>query len=219
MTATVERGSPMSWWNRGCWSVLLCLVGCASDSSGPDYTDAQMHRQVIDKETGKGISDVLVAFVWTRNEGFSPGGSNTVCTHLALLHTDGEGRYTIPTWRSYTPGTFVPFKPGYSRVIDPIARREGRDYLKPFRGTVQERQSEFERIYNPVGCTEDEDKKLVELYQRMYEEAKAIASPEKDTKFIDGALVIYEYAALGREEAQKRSLARRLMRLREGTNK
>jgi hypothetical protein len=208
----------MAWWKRGCWVALACLAGCAQYSDVP-YTEAGLHRQVIDKETGKGIPDVLVAFKWTRNEGFSPGGSNTACDHIAMLHTDGEGRYTIASYRGRMGGVVAIYKPGYSEINDPVARREGRDYLKPFRGTVQERQSEFERIYNPVGCTEDEDKKLVELYQRMYEEAKAIASPEKDTKFIDGALVIYEYAALGREEAQKRSLARRLMRLREGTNK
>jgi len=206
MTGTVERGSPMAWWKRGCWVALACLAGCAQYSDVP-YTEAGLHRQVIDKETGKGIPDAFVAFKWTRNEGFSPGGSNTACDHIAMLHTDGEGRYTIASYRGRMGGVAAIYKPGYSEINDPVARREGRDYLKPFRGTVQERMEELNK--NIERCTEDEDRNLLEMYQAIYDEAKSVAKTESDLKDADRRFLgPIESVQYGRTEAWKRASKR-----------
>jgi hypothetical protein len=193
-------------------------VGCAQYSDLP-YTEAELHRQVIDKETGKGIPDVLVAFKWTRNEGFSPGGSNTACDHIAMLHTDGEGRYTIASYRGRMGGVAAIYKPGYSEINDPVARREGRDYLKPFRGTAGERFEEIGGVFSPLNCGDAEAKNVLELYRAVYQEAKSIAATEADALRVDRFLASLEAVTYGQKEAIKRITERALKREKERQTK
>jgi hypothetical protein len=192
------------------------LTGCVTQFDGPDYTEAQVHRQVIDKDTGNAIPGVIVAFKWTENRGFSPGGSHTACVHVAMLRADDQGRYIISKWHGEYPGTFRPYKAGYSEFYDPVARKQGIDYLKRSTGSTQERYEElYYRYMNTFHCDEAEEKKLLELYRALYDEAQSIAKTEEDAKVVDSLLGTVDAATYGVDEARRRSLERAVMRAKE----
>ena len=144
----MKTSSTLNRFTRLGWALALAslLVGCETSSRQPQFTEAQTHRQVVDMDTGSGIPGAIVAFKWIENRGFSMGGSHTACTHVAMLHTDDQGRYTIPKWRGDTLGASVPYKTGYSEVNDPVAWNQGTDYMKRFVESTRDRYEELYRI-------------------------------------------------------------------------
>jgi hypothetical protein len=199
------------------WGLALAilLTGCVTQFDGPDYTEAQVHRQVIDKDTGNAIPGVIVAFKWTENRGFSPGGSHTACAHVAMLHADDQGRYIISKWHGEYPGTFRPYKAGYSEFYDPVARKQGIDYMKRSTGSTQERYDELDNTLGTLSCNSSEDKNLLELYRATYEEARSIVRTEKDALRADSFLIPVDAAMFGSDEASKRVTERAIKRTKE----
>jgi hypothetical protein len=148
------------------------------------------------------------------------GGSNTVCTHVAMLRTDEQGRYSIPNWRGQTLGASVPFKPGYSEVNDPVAWNQGIDYMKRSTGSTKDRYEELYRIIQTFSCNDEpEGKNLLELYRAMYDEARAIAKTEADALHVDKFLGQLEVAMFGSDEATRRSSEREVKRNKERQGK
>jgi hypothetical protein len=129
-----------------------------------------------------------------------------------MLHTDGEGRYTIASYRGRMGGVVAIYKPGYSEINDPVARREGRDYLKPFRGGTMKQA--FENLgagMRGTSCNSEEDRSLLDLYRALYEEALQIVKSGRENDLMEDSLMFRgEIEMHGLEEARKRALGRQV---------
>jgi len=215
ITSTINRFTKIGWG----LALAGLLVGCETSSRQPQFTEAQTHRQVVDKDTGSGIPGVIVAFKWIENRGFSMGGSHTACTHVAMLYTDDQGRYSIPKWRGDTLGAFKPYKPGYSEVNDPVAWNQGIDYMTRSKGSTRERYEALFRIINTFQCSDSEEKNLLDLVRAVYDEARSIAKTEEDAKIVDSFLGSVDAAMFGSDEARKRATERAVKREKEQQRK
>jgi hypothetical protein len=214
-TLTINRFTLIGW----ALALAGLLIGCETSGRQPQFTEAQTHRQVVDKDTGSGIPGAIVAFKWIENQGFSMGGSNTACTHVAMLHTDDQGRYTIPNWRGQTLGASAPYKPGYSEVNDPVAWNQGIDYMKRSVGSTRQRYEELFRIINTFQCDEAEERNLLELYRAFYDEARSIAKNREDALLADRFLIRVDAAMFGSDEASRRDTERTVKRTKEQQTK
>jgi hypothetical protein len=196
---------------------LAILVGvtlfaaCSVTHTNIPYTEQERHRRVVDKITGEGIAGAFVVFSWDRHEADIGHGSRTLCVQIEVAKTGADGSYTVPQWHGYSPMIHRIYKPLYTWIYDEKADQKGMDLLSKLGKTGQERGEELTRM--AVRCTEDQDRKMLELYQALYEELKASAGPKgvqpNDEAFFLGRI---ESAQFGYEEASMRAQRRMTQR-------
>jgi hypothetical protein len=196
--------------------VAVFATSCATSVTDMSYSDVELNRRIVDANTGHAIPNAIVVFKWNQSEGDIGHGSRTFCVRVEMRHADVDGRYSVPSWEGRKPMIAVIYKRSYSRVNDPAARARGIDKMERHIGSGSERLVELERIYAPLNCPKSEDIKLVELYEAMYNEAKAIAQTSKDAQAVEGALRILEVAKHGEAEASSRARERLQKRATEG---
>jgi len=102
----------------------------------------------------------------------------------------------------------VIYKPGYTRIDNTEATRKGIDMMTRSQKKGQERIRELERIYAPLNCPREEDRKLARLYAGLFEEANSHMHSPADAMAVERALYIYETAEFGDVEADRRARER-----------
>jgi hypothetical protein len=188
--------------------IAAFATSCATSVTDMSYSDVELNRRIVDANTGHAIPNAIVVFKWNQSEGDIGHGSRTFCVRVEMRRADVDGRYSVPSWEGRKPMIAVIYERSYSRVNDPAARARGIDKVERHMGPSTERLIELERIYAPLNCPESEDRKLVELYEAMYDEAKSIARAPKDAEAVEAALRILEVAKYGEAEANRRARER-----------
>jgi hypothetical protein len=193
---------------RSAWALAAACItaSCMAIEQSVPYTEAELHRKVVSRDTGEGLADAIVVFTWKRTQpDFET--KRDYCVHVEMLRTGVDGRYSIPEWRGKKPSIAAIYKRGYARQPDPIARKEGVDLMGPSVGGTTQRFTELNRTM--VRCDDDEDRRLLVFYQALFEEAKSIATTEAENRWVNKFfLQAIESAQLDNDEATRRARAR-----------
>lgn len=187
------------------WIVLICaalataIFGCAIHYT--DVSGTERNRRVVDKATGAGVPEAFVVFQWDENRvGF--GANTTFCTRVAVLKTSPDGRYTVPDWYGRVPLVNRIYKRGYVSVSDGASMNRGVDYVAPSGKSGDERGEELNKMV--VGCSEGEDRKLIEYYRALHDELRTTMPPGTTSRFDRAFEARIETAMYGRDEAFRR---------------
>lgn len=182
-------------------------TSCATSVTDIPYSDVELTRRIVDVTTGHAIPNAMVVFKWNQSEGDIGHGSRTFCVRVEMLHADSDGRYRVPSWSGRGPMIAVIYKPGYTRIDNTEATRKGIDMMTRAAEGFPKRSAELSS--NLLRCTNDEDRKLLELFQAIHEEARSVAQTAHERRAADRLfLAPAEAAQFGREEATRRALGR-----------
>jgi hypothetical protein len=166
--------------------LLAPLTACALSGKA-------IEGQVLEEGTNKPIPDAIVVARWQGTYS-AIAETRTVCYHVETATTDAAGRFRTPAWSARTKGPFfspeaviiTAYKPGYEEYLPPgyaytEAFKQNTRYLKLFTGGREERLKYLLHISSLVDCYgAGDEKSLVPVYKAIYDEAKAIATSEKD---------------------------------------
>jgi hypothetical protein len=210
-------------------SLLLPLAACAASVVSSDPLDGQ----VLEEGTNKPIPGAIVVIRWQGRVG-GPVESSGLCYHVETATTDEQGRFHTNAWKTTEAAlglhpswfdriflgptirdrevTKTAYHPGYTFSTKPPEKDTV--WLKPFTGTKEERLHSMGQGFGSLWCGSPEDyrKKLEPLTRAMYEEAKSLATTDKDEEMVDGYLTSWETMQFGADEAFRRSDERRLRR-------
>jgi hypothetical protein len=192
---------------------LMSLSACGS-VGGP------VDGKVLEQGTHKPIPAAIVIASW-QGAMFTFVDSRHTCIHVETATTDQAGHYHIPLWTaSPKPPVhdvellIVAYKAGYEWAgYDERDKRV--QYLKPFTGTKEERLNNMGRAFGILECGSPEEyRPVVEpLLRAMYEEAKSLATTDKDMERLENYLTAWEFMKFGAEAANQRREQRRLERM------
>ncbi len=174
-------------------AILLPLAVEVIASSG-DPSDGQ----VLEYGTRKPIAGAIVVALW-KGAYHTPWQSSTVCAHVESATTDEAGRYHIQGWHemprafNFTTGgrtsEFIPYKAGYEEYMgfanyDVKSQdfKQNVRFMVPFKGTSGGRMESLTRTIRSVDCFDANQslKNLYGMYKSIYEEAKPLATNQKD---------------------------------------
>jgi len=187
----------------------LATASCSVTYTNVPYRPEQLQRRVVDAQTGHGIADAIVVFKWNRSEADIGHGSRVFCYRVGMTRSDSEGRYAIPSWEDRRPMIASIFKKGLIEDHDPIARANGIDKLKRGSEDFSQRREELGR--SRVHCTDEEDRKLLGLYEGIYEDARSIARTSQEKRTVDRYFLSpLDTARFGPEEARRRAHQREI---------
>lgn len=185
-------------------ATALVAASCAVTYTDAHYGPEEVNRQVVDATTGEGIADAIVVFEWDRSEADIGHGSRVFCYRVEMSRTDSHGRYAIPSWEGRLPMIMSIFKRSFVLANDPIARAKGIDKLKPGSQDFLQRRAELSSA--KVRCTDEEDRKLLALYEEIYEDAKGAAKTPSERRIAElYFLEPVEAAQYGAKEAIRRA--------------
>ena len=178
--------------------LLAPLTACALSGKA-------IEGKVLEEGTNKPIPDAIVIARWSGHLATFAHGK-TVCYHVLSTTTDENGAYRFPAWKkkitedwqkNVRPETVIitVHKPGYAEYRPPgyvrtEAFKQNVRYLKPFTGPREERLKYLLHFSGLVGCYgAGDEKSLVPVYKALYDEARGIATSDKD-KDIDRKSVV-----------------------------
>lgn len=192
-------------------TLAVVATSCAVTYSGATYTPEQLNRRVVDAETGQGIAGALVVFGWTRRQVDIGHGASTQCVRLELARAGSEGKYKVPDWQGLNGSIWSIFQRGYVEVNDPVARSKGIDKLSIGSDEFSKRTEELGRSL--VRCSESEDRKLLVLYEALYQDAMNAAKTSQEKRTVERYFLSpIDEARYGMEEARRRAHEREIQR-------
>ena len=167
--------------------LLLPLTACGGAKLPPPGTSIE--GRILESGSNKPIPGAIVIVRWQGSYS-QIVDTQTVCYHVETATTDEQGRYRTPAWKPenlgphFTPGPYLidAYKAGYERDwplgFDRSEEfRKNTYYLKPFRGTPEERIANLAQFGGmQCGKYEGYAPKLLLLYKSIYEEADKIAT-------------------------------------------
>ncbi|BAU48296.1 Uncharacterized protein (Precursor) [Sulfurifustis variabilis] len=167
---------------------VLPLNGCATSSAPPREP---VEGRVLEQGTNRPIPGAIVIARWRGHMPVFPADGQSVCYHVESATTDEEGRYRFPVFDEEPRHRRIRYKyiqvdayqPGYEWSG---ASEGGKvQYLAPFIGGREERLKYLARLSGVVGCYgADNEKPLVPVYKTLYEEARSIATMDKDKELL-----------------------------------
>jgi hypothetical protein len=182
----------------------LLATACAVTYTDARYPPEQVNRQVVDAATGRGLEAAFVVFEWDRQEVDIGHGSRVFCYRVEMTRTDTEGRYTIPTWEGRMGMIRTIYSRRFTRAHEPIAASKGIDKMKMGSEDFATRLAELRPLL--IRCGEDEDRKLLEFYRALLDEARSLAKTDAERRQADSSFLWYVDAAqYGRDAAFRRS--------------
>ncbi len=188
-------------------ATALVAASCAVTYTDAHYGPEEVNRQVVDAATGRGIGDAIVVFERDRREVDIGHGARTFCVQVQMVRTDAGGRYTVPTWEGRMGMIMSVYKRGYARVNDPVAMNKGIDKLKPGSEDFSQRVVELARSL--IGCSDEQEKKLVDLYRALLNDAMSVAKTDEDRRRAERHFLgPLETAQFGIDEASRRAAER-----------
>jgi hypothetical protein len=200
-----------SSWVKYAQAIASALIAssCAVTYTDARYSPEQVNRQVVDVATGQGLGGAFVVFEWDRREVDIGHGARTFCVQVQTVRADAEGRYTMPTWEGRMGMIMSIYGRGYTRAHEPIAASKGIDMMKRGSEDFSQRLNELTRSL--VQCTDEEDRKLLGLYEGIYEEARSAARTSQEKRTVDRHFLSpLDTARFGPEEARRRAHQREI---------
>ncbi|MDH5447282.1 MAG: hypothetical protein OEY52_17170 [Gammaproteobacteria bacterium] len=143
---------------------------------------------VLEEGSNHPIIDALVVVRWHSRIAAGVAGGESACYHVDVVRTDKDGHYKTPFW--WSPGWHSPFghsnavnvyKPEHvthKKTYEIAAQKKNIYYLKPFKGTREERLDYLRKF--PTGCGHDNGlgQKRLDFLAVMYKEAKTLMNSE-----------------------------------------
>jgi hypothetical protein len=202
---TMHRTGPMHWIAFTLTAAIaLSTASCAVSYTDVPYSPEQLQRRVVDARTGGGIADAIVVFLWDRNETDIGHASRTLCYRVDMTRTDAQGRYALPSWNERMPMIATIYKKGLVDDRDAIASSKGIDKMSKGSEDFATRLAELRPLL--IRCGEDEDRKLLEFYRALLDEARSLAKTDAERRQADSSFLWYVDAAqYGRDAAFRRS--------------
>jgi hypothetical protein len=190
-------------------AMALSTSACVVTYTDVPYSPEQLQRRVVDAQTGEGIADAMVVFLWDRNETDIGHASRTTCYRVEMTRTDSKGRYVLLSWNGRMPMIASIFKKGHDQAADAIATASGIDKLKRGSEDFSQRRNELTRSL--VQCTDEEDRKLLGLYEEIYEDARSAARTPQEKRTVEKYFLSpLDTARFGPEEARRRAHQREI---------
>jgi len=128
---------------------LVILISSCGLSGGP------VSGKVIDETTGKTIEGAIVVIKWTGQVGLIHG--TTICYFVETTKTNENGEYKVPNQENNHKEihmgnkrrTAFAYKEGYEWST---IHHDNIEYLKPFKGTPEERLNYLARVAQNARC-------------------------------------------------------------------
>jgi len=192
-------------------AVALSISACVVNYTDVPYSAEQLQRRVVDARTGEGIADAMVVFLWDRNETDFGHASRTTCYRVEMTRTDSQGRYALPSWNGRMPMIASIFKKGLVEDSDPIALSKGLHGMKKGSADTSKRIEELGRAL--VQCNDTEDKKLLGLYEAIYDDGRSVAKSPQEKRLVDRYFLSpLDTVRYGGDEARRRAHQREIER-------
>ena len=184
-------------------ATAILAASCSVTYSDARYSPEELNRRIVDASSGQGIAGAFVVFTWNRRQVDIGHGASTECVRVELVRTDSDGRYKVPDWQGRNGGIRSIFQRGYVEGNDPVASSRGIDKMTRGSTVFAERAMELRRSL--ILCSDDEDRKLQELYRALLDEARSIARTDDERREVERYFFArVEAATYGREEAFRR---------------
>jgi hypothetical protein len=176
---------PMNTPIRSLASVLLLVLALSLQACSEGLSGGPVGGAVLEEGTNTPIPGATVVVHWLHHQ----GDSGTVCYHVETATTDENGKFHVPQWFDpsdnrtiRSPNTTVTvYKQGYGRRAVTWVKTTKDVVVPSFTGTRAERLKELLGIASVIGCYGYHNEKvLVPVYKALHDEAKGIASTEKD---------------------------------------
>lgn len=187
------------WIALMCAAIATAITGCAIHYT--DVSGTERNRRVVDKATGGGVPEAFVVFQWDQDRD-TFAHSTTTCARLAVVKTGADGRYMVPDWGGRVPLVNRIYKRGYVSAADDVSMNRGVDYITSSTRTGDDRGEELNHVM--MGCNDDEDRKLIEFYQALYDELRATMPMGKKSRFDRAFEARIEAATYGSDDAFRR---------------
>ncbi|MGE5139254.1 MAG: hypothetical protein ACM3JD_07330 [Rudaea sp.] len=161
--------------------LALLIIGLLLTMCG--FTGEALDGQVVEEGTNGPIPGAIVVARWDGTV-TALVDSRTACVYVESAVTDDQGRFHFPRW--YRAPRFLvfgvlPTVTAYKAGYEARPYEEKVHHLKPFTGTREERIKYLLRLTGLIGCySAAEEKTLVPVYKALYDEARGIATTDKD---------------------------------------
>jgi hypothetical protein len=167
---------------------LFPLSACGL-SNGP------IEGQVFEAGTHKPLAGAIVIVRWHGTYSIPFADTRSSCYHVETATTDAQGHFKTPAWTEKSKGFLFSgdywidnmYKSGYQEYWPPSfinsdEYKKNVRFMEPFKGTREERVANLSALIRGTFC-ERADKSLKNaygMYLAIYEEAKPLATNQKD---------------------------------------